>query len=91
MQGPDLLRRISAGSPQDLLTRIWARSCKDTERISQGPLQELLTRTWTRSCKGLFAQGIVKNLEQDLHARNPIRGKIVIKGPAAAGADLTRS
>ena len=54
-------------------------SHKDLHQIMQGhrtkspgPLQELFTRTCTRSCKGLwhkiFAQGFVKDLEQDLHA-----------------------
>ena len=79
----NLFRRLSTGSPQDLLRRTQTRSCKDTSRMPPGPLQELLTRTCTnctRSCKGpdsrictSFAQGHVKNLEQDLHARTPKR------------------
>ena len=79
MQGPDLLRRISAGSPQDLLTRTWTRSCKDTERMSPGPLQERLSRTCTRSCKGPDSISLgspqelltrtCKRPRQDLHAR----------------------
>ena len=39
------MRRISTGSPQDLLTRTCTRSCKDTKRIPPGPAQDLLRRT----------------------------------------------
>ena len=48
------MRRISTGSPQDLLPRICRRSCKDTYKISPRPLQELRTRTCTRSCQSLW-------------------------------------
>ena len=51
-QCKDLVRRISTGAPQDLLTRTCTRSCEGTERISVGPHQELLTRSWARaSCQ----------------------------------------
>ena len=104
MPGPPL-RRISTGSPQDLLRRTCARSFKDTERISPGPLQELRTRTCTRSCTSLW-QHFTRISTRSSHkersktlALNKIFlpgllgevHKIVIKEPVAAGADLTRS
>ena len=83
VQGP--LERISTGFPHDLLTRIWTRSCKDTERISQGPFQEL-------------SQGHLQDhanasghLGHDVHAR--ARQRISQDRPTRtySGADLTRS
>ena len=87
----------TTGSPQDLLTRTCARSCKDTARIhqdlfksvSRGPVQDHTKAPDSisaRSPQDLRTRRVVKNLEQDLHARTP---KSVIKGPAAAGVDLT--
>ena len=105
MQGP--LGEDLTGSPEDLLTRTWTRSC--TARTSyifhqaplmqsifkilmQGPTREDFNRTSTRSphkdrykimqglLRGLhhdlykvFSQGIVKDFDQDLHARTPKR------------------
>ena len=45
----DISRRISTGSPQDLLTRTCTRSCKDFTRTSS----KKITRICTRSCKSL--------------------------------------
>ena len=56
----DLLGRISTGSPQDLLTRICARSCKD-------PWGDVAKISWKSS------QGIVQDLGSDLHARTSRR------------------
>ena len=95
------MRIISTGSPQDLPTGACTKSCR-TPGISAGPLQELFIRASTRACKGLltafqrdlhevFAQGLVKDLGQDLHAGAPPKiHRIILKGHAA-GADLTRS
>ena len=79
MQGPhkDLLRRISTGSPQDLLTQGPARDNVRTPRrfhedffksFSQGPAQDhakALTAFYQDLHK-IFSQGAVK--DQDLHA-----------------------
>ena len=60
---------ISAGSPQDILTRTCMRSCKDLLE-DFGSLQERLTRSCTR----------LWQFDQDLHARTPKRiQQIVIK------------
>jgi hypothetical protein len=53
-------------------------------------MEKLLTachKDLHKSC----SQGLVKDPEQDLHAPRREAHKIVIKEPAAAGAELTRS
>jgi hypothetical protein len=94
---------MSTGSLQDLLTETCTRSCKDIWRISPGPLQELLRITCARSCKGPWQHFITisrrashKDLLKTLakiFKPGPLEEahRIVIKGPAAAVAGLTRS
>ena len=93
---------ISPGPLQDLLTRTCTRSCKtalhvtristtsfhkDLYKIMQGPLKE-----FHQDLYKLFSEGIVNDLDQDLHANT---SKIISqdrqKKPADCGEDLTRS
>ena len=78
------IQRISPGPPQDLFTRASTGSCKgiwqkftristkssrkDLYKITQGPLWG-----FRRDLYKIFSQGIVKDLDQDLHARTPKR------------------
>jgi hypothetical protein len=92
-----LLRRISTGSRQDLLTRTPTcnRSCKDTQRVSQRPPQELLTKD---VCRIMATRISTRSSHKEktltkIFMPGPLRKfhKIVTKGHAAAGDDLTKS
>ena len=95
------LRRVATRSPQDLRTRICTRPCKDTTKISPASssaprkdLHKVMEKLLTACHKDLHkscSQGLVKDPEQDLHAPRREAHKIVIKEPAAAEAELTRS
>ena len=87
------MRRISAGSPHTIFSPGPVSDHVKTptgfhqglfKSLSQGPvLYKIMQRLLTAFHYKIFAQGLVKDLEQDLHARTH---KIVIKGPAAAAA-----
>jgi len=66
------------------------------KRISTGSPQDLQTRTCTRSCKDTWriSPGALQELPtMKIFMPGPLKEarKIAIKGPVAAGADLTRS